>query len=147
MGKSFVKKESNSSEINYTSKKSFSQFNESVKNHIKKHKPKKVIKVTDYIYPITKLRKDINEIHDHINLSGFNPLKGSNFISLTDLYISKNGLTVVGLKHGVHPNKKEKSILKRTNIKAYCYNLVPTSIFAASLGLKVEAIGIVKNLK
>ena len=144
MGKSLL-------EIDYTEKKSFSQFNtfvkESVKNYIKKHKTEKVIKIIDYIYPIDLLSKHSYEIHDHINLSGSNPLKGPSFIALTDLYISKNGLTVAGLKHGVHPNKKEKSILKQINIKAYCYNLVPTSIFAASIGLKVKAIGIIRNLK
>lgn len=138
MGKSLL-------EINYTKKKPFSQFNELVKNYIKKHKAKKVIKIIDYIYPLTKVHKDIYEIHDHINLSGFNPLKGPNFIALTDLYMSNNGITVAGLKHGIHPNKKEKSILKRTNVKAYCYNLVPTSILAASLGFKVKAIGIVNE--
>ena len=34
--------------------------------------------------------------------------------------------------------------LKKAGIQAYCYNLVPKVIYAASLGMKVKAYGIVK---
>ncbi len=141
MGKSIVE---NSIEVNYTKK--YTRFIESVKSHIIKNKKKEtsIIEITDYIYPIKKLSNKSYNIINHINLSGLNPLKGPNFISLTDLYTSKAGIVVVGLKHGVHLNDKEKKILLKVGADAYCYNLVPTSIFSASLGLKVKGIGIVK---
>lgn len=141
MGKSIVE---NSIEVNYTKK--YARFNESVKSHIIKSRKKEssVIEIIDYIYPIKKLNNKSYNITNHINLSGLNPLKGPNFISLTDLYTSKIGIVIVGLKHGVHLNDKEKKILLKVGADAYCYNLVPTSIFTASLGLKVKGIGIVK---
>ena len=109
-----------------------------------KNKRGDTVELTDHIYPLTKLNKKTYEIKDHINLSGNNPLKGSKFISLTDIYNSKEGIIVCGLKKGVHPNNKEKKVLLKAGIKAYCYNLVPKVIFAASLGLKIKAIGIVQ---
>lgn len=103
---------------------------------------KKIVKITDYIYPLTKLSQKKYEIKDHINLSGDNPLKGPNFISLTNIYSSKKGIIICGLKEGTHPNKKEKKILLKAGVKAYCYNLVPKAICAAKFGLRVKAIGI-----
>ena len=104
----------------------------------------KIVKLTDYIYPLKSLDKKNYEIKDHINLSGSNPLKGPNFISLTNIYVSTKGIIVVGLKKGVHPNEKEKRILLKSGVKAYCYNLVPKAILAASQGKRIKAIGIVK---
>ena len=101
--------------------------------------------IEDYIYPLTKLSKKKYEISDHINLSGYNPLKGPKFISLTDVYKDKKGIIVVGLKAGTEPNPHEKKILLKAGVKAYCYNLVPAVILAASRGMKVKAIGIVKH--
>lgn len=106
-------------------------------------KQKSFIEITNYIYPLTKLSKNKYDISDHINLSGSNPLKGPNFISLTDIYKSKKGIVVAGLKEGVHPNNKEKKILLKAGVKAYCYNLIPAVILAASRRLKVRAIGVV----
>ena len=130
--------------IDFTENGNFTLFNDSVKNHILKDKFHKSIHIIDYIYPLTKLSKNSYEIKDHINLSGFNPLKGANFISLTNIYNSKKGIVVCGLPNNVHPNIHEKKVLSTANIKAYCYNLIVTAIFAASLGLKIKAKGIIK---
>ena len=108
-------------------------------------KKKNFVELTDYIYPLTKLSNKKYFIKDHINLSGHNPLKGPNFISLSNVYISKKGIIVAGLKEGVHPNNKEKKILLKAGVKAYCYKLVPAVILAAARGLKVKAIGLVKR--
>ena len=138
MEKSFI-------EINYTKKDSFIHFNEDIKKYLIKNKSKKIVYITDYIYPITKPQKDSYEIIDHINLSGFNPLKGPSFISLTNAYKSKKGIVVAHLKEDVQPNPYEIKILLKSNIKAYCYNLVPTVIFAVSLGFKIKAFGVIKT--
>jgi len=103
------------------------------------------VEITDYIYPLTKLTNKKYDISDHINLSGHNPLKGPQFISLTNIYKLKKGIIVVGLKKGTEPNPHEKKILLKAGVKAYCYNLVPAVMLAASRGLKIKAIGIVKN--
>ena len=103
------------------------------------------LKIVDYVYPLTKLSKRKYEISDHINLSGQNPLKGPQFIALTNIYNSKNGIVVAGLKEGVEPNSHEKKILLKASVKAYCYKLIPAVILAASRGLKIKAIGIVKQ--
>ncbi len=108
-------------------------------------KKNKFVKITDYIYPLTTLSNKKYDISDHINLSGFNPLKGPQFIPLSNIYESKKGIVVVGLKEGIEPNLHEKKILLRIGVKAYCYKLVPAVIKAASKGLKVRAIGIVKQ--
>lgn len=125
--------------------KYFKTFSPKVKNYLKKNKASSLIEIIDYIYPINKTlpRKELG-IKDHINLSGENPLKGPVFISLTNVYKSRKGIIIAGLKQGIHPNNQEKKILRKINVKAYCYNLVPTVIFAASLGLKIKAVGIVK---
>ena len=114
------------------------------KNGKKLLKKKQVLEVVDYIYPLLKLKRGIHQIKDHINLSGTNPLSGPQFIPLNNIYISKEGIVVVGLKNGVDLNKKEKKILLKAGVKAYCYNLVQTVIYAASLGLKVKALGVVE---
>ena len=103
------------------------------------------VEIIDYIYPLTRLSGKKYDISDHINLSGENPLKGPQFIPLADIYKSKNGIIVAGLKEGVEPNSHEKKILLKAGIKAYCYNLIPAVILAASRGLKVEAIGVVRK--
>ena len=108
-------------------------------------KHKKNIEIIDHIYPLTKLSKKKYDIADHVNLSGHNPLKGPQFIPLSNIYISKKGIVVAGLKEGVHPNNKEKKILLKAGVKAYCYKLVPAVILAASRGKKVKAVGIVKK--
>ena len=110
-----------------------------------KHKQNKSIKVIDYIYPLTKLSKKQYDVSDHINLSGLNPLKGPRFISLSNIYISKKGIIVAGLKEGIEPNPYEKKILLKAGVKAYCYKLVSAVILAASRGQKVRAIGVVKK--
>src|SRR3989338_6825841 len=108
-------------------------------------KKKSFVKITDYIYPLTKLSDKKYDISDHINLSGENPLKGPQFVSLTNIYKSKKGILVAGLKKGTEPNSHEKKILLKAGVKAYCYNLVPAAILAASRGLKVKAGGVVKH--
>ena len=132
--------------IDFTKGGNFKTFNKDVMKHLLKSKFNKNVFITDYIYPLQDLDKNIYEIKDHINLSGFNPLSGPNFISLTNIYSSKTGIIVCGLKDGVQPNIKEKRILLKGRVKAYCYNLVPTVIFAASLGLKIKATGIICRL-
>ncbi len=114
------------------------------KGFIKNVKKNRFVEITDYIYPLVKLSKKKYDISDHINLSGNNPLKGPQFISLTNAYKSKNGIIVVCLKEGTAPNSHEKKILLKIGVKAYCYKLVPAVIMAASRGLKVKVIGIVK---
>lgn len=141
MGKSLLKKEAI---IDFTCGGNFKTFNNNVIKYLIKNKTKKYVHILDSIYPIDKLSRSIYEIKDHVNLSGFNPLKGPRFISLTDIYASRSGITVCALKEGVYLNKKEKRILLSGKVKAYCYNLVPTVIFAASLGLKTKATGVVK---
>ena len=131
-------------EFNFTNKKQKKSF-DLIKALLIKCKKDKAIKVIDYIYPLTKPTKNSYEIKDHINLSGSNPLCGPDFVPLTNIYESKNGIIVVGLKNGVTPNNKEKKILLKAGVKAYCYNLIPTAIIAASLGLKIKAVGIVKR--
>lgn len=133
MGKSVV-------EINFTEKK---KSNSLVKKLIKQ-KQKIKVKVTDYIYPLTNLNKNKYKIKDHINLSGHNPLKGAQFIPLTNVYTSKKGIVVAGLKEGIKPTEKEKKVLLKAGVKAYCYNLVPAVIYLASLKHKVDAVGIVE---
>ena len=131
-------------EFNFTNKKQKKSFG-LIKTLLIKCKKDKAIKVIDYIYPLTKPTKNSYEIKDHINLSGSNPLCEPDFVPLTNIYESKNGIIVVGLKNGVTPNNKEKKILLKAGVKAYCYNLIPTAIIAASLGLKIKAVGIVKR--
>lgn len=106
-------------------------------------KKKRTIEISDQIYPLTMLTKHTYQIKDHINLSGLNPLKGPNFISLTNTYESKDGIVVVCLKEGTHLNNKEKKILLKIGVKAYCYNLVQKAILASSKGLKVKAYGVI----
>lgn len=107
---------------------------------------KKRLKIlVDYIYPLKSLKQKKYFIKDHVNLSGFNPLKGPAFISLTNIYYSKKGLIVAGLKEGASPNIHEKRKLLKAGVSAYCYNLVSAAILAASHGLRIKAIGIVKR--
>ena len=129
--------------VNKTKKSYFKEFNNNAINCL--GKKKKTIKVIDYIFPLKNLIKKKYKIKDHVNLSGENPLTGANFISLTDLYKTKDGIIVCSLPYGVHPSNAEKKILLKNNIQAYCYNLVQASIYAAFLGLKVKAYGIIKN--
>jgi hypothetical protein len=63
---------------------------------------------------------------------------------MNNVYVSKSGIVVVGLKEGTVPNKHEMKVMKKAGIQAYCYNLVPKVIHAASLGMKVKACGVVK---
>lgn len=105
----------------------------------------KTIKIIDNIYPISNLTKKISKIRDHINLSGFNPLKGPKFVPLSNIYKSKKGILVAGLKEGVVPNKHELKVLNKLGVQAYCYNLIPVAIISASLGIKIDAFGIMRN--
>lgn len=114
-----------------------------LKNNEEKMKKKRTIEISDQIYPLTMLTKHIYQIKDHINLSGFNPLKGASFISLTNTYESKDGIVIACLKKGTHPNNKEKKILLKAGVKAYCYNLAQRAILASSKGLKVKAYGVI----
>lgn len=141
MAKSFLKKNI----IDFTKNGNFTGFNDSVIKYLLKNKGQKTFQIIDYIYPINKLSKSSYEIKDHINLSGVNPLKGPNFISLTNMYESRNGVVVCGLKEGIHLNPHEKNVLSKANINAYCYNLIPAAIFAKSLGFKIKATGIIPN--
>lgn len=114
----------------------------------KKKKRKKEISLKKKIYPLIKLTKKEYQITDHVNLSGENPLKGPKFISLTNLYVKNKklpGLKVAILKEGVIPTKKEKTKLVKVGIKGYCYDLAEDIIYAAFLGLKVNAKGIVRK--
>lgn len=131
--------------IDYTKSNKFKKFNKSIEKYIKKNKNKKILHIIDYIYPLKKFKSKKVRIKDHVNLSGFNPLTGPQFIALTGVYKTKEGIIVAGFKDGVHPNEKEKKVLLKQNIKAYSYNIVPTTIFASSMGLKINATGIIKN--
>ena len=110
-----------------------------------KRKKKSYVNLVDYIYQLKSLEQKKYFIKDHVNLSGFNPLKGPVFISLTNIYHSKKGLIVAGLKKGVSPNIHEKRKLLKAGVSAYCYNLIPSVILAASKGCKIKAVGIVKR--
>ncbi|GEM_PF-3325352 len=146
MAKSILKKNTKKSKtINFTNTGNFTGFNNSVIKHLLENKEQQTIEIIDYIYPITKLSKSSYQIKDHINLSGVNPLKGPEFISLTNIYKSRNGIVVCGLKEGIHLNSHEKNVLSKANINAYCYNLIPTAIFATFLGLKIKATGVIPN--
>lgn len=131
--------------IDFTKNGNFREFNNSVKKFLVENKNKKNVEIIDYIYPITKLSKTRYKIIDHINLSGINPLIGPLFLSLTKAYKSNIGLIVCGSIS--RPTKKEEKVLLKSNVKAYCFNLVPTVIFAKSLGLSIDAVGILKSEK
>lgn len=135
MEKSFI--------IDFTNK-SFTEYNQKVINKLLKVKSKSQIHIIDYIYPLKKLKLKIYQIKDHINLSGYNPLIGPSFISLTNIYNCKNGIVVVALPKNIEPNKREKKVLLKSGVDAICYNLVPTAILAAALNLKIKASGILK---
>ena len=130
--------------IDFTEKGNFMRFDTSVKNYLQKITKQKTVTIIETINPLSVLKIKSYKIRDHINLSGFNPLNGPIFIPLNNLYTTKDGILIVGLREGVHPTNKEKRILEKLGVKAYCYNLVQTAIFAASLGLKINAIGSVK---
>lgn len=109
---------------------------------------KNAICILDYIYPLKKLSSNIYQISDHVNLSGFNPLIGPQFIQLNNIYLTKSKLPkiiVAGLKEGTIPTKKEGKVLLKSKVNAYCYNLIPAVILAASKGLKVYALGLVAS--
>ena len=141
MGKGFVTKKSALPTVDFT--KDFKCFDSKVTNYLLKSKTKKIIQVIDFIFPLIKTNKNFYKIKDHINLSGCTPLNGANFVSLSNIYSSKNGIVVCGLKNGTRPSNKEKKILLKAGIHAYCYNLIETAIYAASLSLKIKAFGIV----
>lgn len=115
-------------------------FNEKIKRKILKHKE---VFIIDNIFPFVSMKAGEYEVKDHLNLSGENPLKGPQFISMTDVYQSRSGIIVAGLKQGVVPNDLEANKLKKAGVKAYCYNIVPTVIFSIANGLKVRAKGVV----
>lgn len=131
--------------IDFTDKK-FKKFNSSViKYLIRESKKFKKLKVIDKIFLLKELGENTIPVSDHINLSGFNPLQGPQFIPLTDIYKTKKtkkNITIVGLKEGVVPNKHEVKKLKNIGISAYSYNLIPTVIIGVSLGYNVEAFGV-----
>ena len=145
MGNSILNKFKKKIEINFTDNGNFAEFNNVLKKYLRKNKSKKIAYIIDYIYPLTRLAQAAYKIKDHINLSGYNPLAGPNFISLTNTYILETGIIVVGIKKGVELSNKEKKILLKCGVKAYCYNLVPTAVFCKSLGSRIKAIGVVKK--
>lgn len=108
---------------------------------------KKEIQIKDKLYPLTKLSKGSYEIIDHVNLTGLNPVKGPHFFQVNNAYLKSFGkskkIIVAGLKPGVKPTNKEKETLIKAGVQAYCYNLIPKTLHAASQGRKVKAIGIV----
>lgn len=121
----------------------------SIKRIYLKHKKISSLDIVDYIYPIKTLKKEKYEIADHVNLSGYSPLKGPQFIALNNVYHfknSKSAIVVAGLKDGVIPNKYEIEKMANAGVDAYCYNIVPLSICAASLKIKVKAYGVVNSL-
>jgi hypothetical protein len=126
--------------IDFTGK-TFKKYDRNVINYLLKLKPKTLVKFIDYIQPI---KPGLYPIKDHINLSGFNPLTGPSFISLTNIHRSKKGIIVVALPKYVEPNEKEKKKLINIGITAISYNLVPAAILAAALNLKIKAYGILK---
>lgn len=130
--------------FDFTKKGNYKSFNKSVINHLKKVSGS--ILIIDYIYPVRTLKSKSYEVFDHVNLSGFNPLKGATFIPLSNIYLSKKGIVVAGLKNGTHPNNIEKRVLSKCSIETYCYNIVPTAIYATYLGIKIKAVGIVKDI-
>lgn len=143
-GKKHLKDLSSEEIFDFTSSGSFKRFDSKVISQLKKVKDK--ILIVDYIYPLKNINSKTVEIADHVNLSGFNPLKGAEFIPLANIYQFKNGIVIAGLKEGTHPNNIEKNVLLKCNVKAYCYNIVPTAIYATFLGLKIEALGRVKDI-
>lgn len=145
MQKGFLNTKANILKINFTKDGNFKEFNNSVKQYLLKKKYNDLTLIIDYIYPIVRLENDFYEVKDHINLSGFNPLKGPCFIALNDIYKSKTGIIVAGLKEGIYPNNIEKKKLLKLKVKAYCYSLVPTVIFAVSLGVKIKAFGVLQQ--
>lgn len=131
--------------VDYTKGGNFKGFNKKVIKYLLENKSKRFIQIIDYIFPLKKTKKKLFPIKDHVNLSGYNPLTGPNFVSLSNAYNSKKGIIVAGLKEGSIPNNKEKNVLLSTDIKAYSYNLVPTVILACAYGLKIKAFGIVST--
>ena len=101
----------------------------------------------DQLYPLGKLNKGNYEIIDHVNLTGLNPIKGPHFFQTNNIYLvskeKSKKITVAGVKPGVKPTNKEKETLIKAGVQAYCYNLIPKTLLAASKGKKVKAIGVV----
>ena len=143
MRKNITRKKSKPPTVDFT--KDFKCFDSKVTNYLLKNKTRRIIQVIDFIFPLIKTNKNFYKIKDHINLSGCTPLNGAIFVSLSTIYSSKNGIVVCGLKNGTRPSNKEKKILLKAGIYAYCYNLIETAIYAASLGLEIKAFGIVQK--
>ena len=106
---------------------------------------KKTLLIKETIIPLTKLTKGSYEIIDHVNLTGLNPIKVPHFFQTNNIYLvsGTKRVAVAGLKPGVKPTKKESKTLIKAGIQAYCYNLVPKVLLAASKGKKIKAIGLV----
>ena len=139
MEKGFVK-------IDFTKGRNFKKFDKSLIKFLIRNKRSSIIHIIDNIYPLKNLKYKSYEIKDHINLSGSNPLKGPQFISLTNIYNTKKGIIVASLREGLHPNKKETKVLLKSGVQAYCYNIAEAAILATSLGLNIKATGIVRRL-
>jgi hypothetical protein len=101
-------------------------------------------------------------VTDHLNLTGDNPLVGANYqdgprfpvinniyLKLIDTLDPRKTIPIsspltnlplgvaVGIKDGVVPTEEQLTAMRNLGGDFYCYNLVPSMLVAAHIGLKV----------
>lgn len=157
----------NAIRIDYTSKldgfNHFTKFDQKSIDLIRGNADKKCIVIVDNGYELPNGAPHV--VTDHLNFSGDNPLVGPNpaggprfpvinniYLTMTDTVDPKktmplnNPLTnvpagvVAGLKEGVKPTGADMKTIRDLGGEFYCYNVVPTMLVAAHLGLKVFAL-------
>ena len=162
-----IEKLSSSTRIDFTSGlpgfTSFPQFNSETISLIRGKHASKVLVIVDRAYQLKK--KEPHIVHDHLNLSGDNPLVGANpacgdrFPVINGIYLSGTQVwsqdqtlplhdpftalptaVVAGLRSGVVPSESESKVMASLGADCYCYNMVPTMIVAAHAGYKVFGI-------
>ena len=141
----------------------FKQFDEDVVRLLRGNHTSRILVVLDQGYSMKGQGPHI--VHDHLNLSGSNPLVGPNppcgarFPVINDVYMnalqtldpkrtfplrdpfSALPTTVTaGLKAGLTPTVEELELIESLGADSYCYHMVPTMLVAAHAGWKVFGI-------
>jgi purine-nucleoside phosphorylase len=127
----------------------YSSFGEEVMRFIRNELPAKCLVIVDcgYGLPVSH----ISLVCDHLNLTGSNPLVGTNhpcgerFTKMTDVYITDVAdklpkVVTAGLKNGIKPTAEEVLAINAVGGQCWSFNLVPAMIVAAHAGLRVLGI-------